>query len=53
MESFAGSREDLNEQETKPRTDLETADELLDDATSKVDDSLFKYTSKEENGNRW
>ena len=33
-------REDLNEQETKARADLKAADELLNDATSKLHAAL-------------
>ena len=39
-ESLARNEEDLNEQETKARADLKAADELLNDATSKLDAAL-------------
>ena len=38
--SLAMSEEDLNEQEDKAREDLKAADELLNDATTKLQDAL-------------
>ena len=39
-ESLARDEEDLNEQEVQARAHLEAADELLNDATSKLDEAL-------------
>ena len=39
-ESLAKTEEDLNEQESKVRQELEAADELLNDTTSKLQDAL-------------
>ena len=39
-ESLARNEEDLNEHATKARADLKAADELLNDATSKLDAAL-------------
>ena len=44
MESLAKTEEDLNEQESKDRQELEAADELLNDATSKLQDALSSTT---------
>ena len=38
--SLAMSEEDLNKQEDKAREDLKAADELLNDATTKLEDAL-------------
>ena len=43
-ESLAKTEEDLNEQESKARQELEAADELLNDATSKLQDVLSSTT---------
>ena len=40
MESLANSEEDWYEQDTKARRDLEAANELLNDARSKLDNAL-------------
>ena len=45
-ESPAKTEEDLNEQESKARQELEAADELLSDATFKLQDALSSTTSK-------
>ena len=43
-ESLAKTEEDLNEQESKARHELEAADELLNDATSKLQGALSSTT---------
>ena len=43
-ESLAKTEEDLNEQESKGRQELEAADELLNNATSKLQDALSSTT---------
>ena len=43
-ESPANTEEDLNEQESKARQELEAADELLNEATSKLQDALSNTT---------
>ena len=43
-ESLAKTEEDLNEQESKAMQDLEAAEELLNDATSKLQDALTSKT---------
>ena len=43
-ESLAKTEEDLNEQESKARWELEAADELLVDATCKLQDALSSKT---------
>ena len=40
-ESLAKTEEDSNEQESKARHEVEAADELLNDATSKLQDALL------------
>ena len=44
-ESLAKTEEDLNEQETKAMQDLEAVEELLNDATSKLQDALTSKNS--------
>ena len=44
MEKLLKSRDSLPKDEKKAREDLETADELLSDATSKLHDALSAST---------
>ena len=43
-ESLAKTEKDLNEQESKARQEIEATDELLNDATSKLQDALSSTT---------